>query len=660
MGSAPSRIIVVVAKMTLLSLVLSSPGPGFESARAATNAGAGTADDLLVVDCALPGQIRQLGRATTYVAPRQPVRTTARDCRIRGGEYVVHDRATLATSLKVWLDQARAGDPEAQTIVGELFERGAGSEPDYRAAAQWYQRAADAGSSRAQVNLGQLYERGLGVPADPQTALEWYRRAAGLPAAIELETVPDVAPLLAARDAAIAELRRQVAELRREAEELRTAASRARLQLNELRAERRDRAQDHADQLEQRLQNTLSQLEAREQEIADQAREMAALEARAQTPAAATPALANRLLAGPDIALIEPELGASRGLVKVTVAARTAVQRVVGRVTAPAGVLSATVNAEPVSVNEAGVFVADIDPTSAAGEVVVTAIDQQGKRADLSFLLRSEASSDDGPDRTTDRTAPPQRLRLPGQDYALLIGNEAYRHLPRLHTPIADVERLERILGERYGFRVRTLHNATRYDTLSALNDLRERLTSEDRLLVYYAGHGELEPTNMRGHWLPVDAEPDSTANWLSNVDVTDILNVIRARQILLVADSCYSGTLTRSSLTRLQVGLTPEERATWLELMARKRARVVLTSGGLAPVLDFGGGEHSVFARSFIEALETNDDILLGRGLYQAVAARVAHAAAGFEFEQIPQYAPIAGAGHESGDFILQPLSGS
>ncbi|MCC5869664.1 MAG: sel1 repeat family protein, partial [Gammaproteobacteria bacterium] len=152
------------------------------------------ADDLLIVDCALPGQIRQLGRATTYVAPRRPERTTALDCRTRGGEYVVGDRASLRTSLAVWLEQARSGDPEAQTIVGELFERGLGSTPDYVAAAEWYRRAAEAGFARAQVNLGHLYENGLGLPKDPQQALGWYRRAAGKPPAHRQETEPHGAP----------------------------------------------------------------------------------------------------------------------------------------------------------------------------------------------------------------------------------------------------------------------------------------------------------------------------------------------------------------------------------------------------------------------------------------------------------------------------------
>src|SRR5262245_56449389 len=53
--------------------------------------GAPKAEDLLVVDCLLPGQIRQLGNKVTYLTPRRPVKVSARDCAIRGGEYVAFD-----------------------------------------------------------------------------------------------------------------------------------------------------------------------------------------------------------------------------------------------------------------------------------------------------------------------------------------------------------------------------------------------------------------------------------------------------------------------------------------------------------------------------------------------------------------------------------------
>jgi hypothetical protein len=137
--------------------------------------------DLEIVDCLLPGQVRQLGNST-FLSQRRPIRTTASECSIRGGEYVAYDRADLASALRIWMQAAEAGDAEAQTNVGEIYERGLGVAPDHVLAAQWYQKAADKGYARAVFNLGTLYEQGLGVPQDQLKALNLYRQAWGVPA----------------------------------------------------------------------------------------------------------------------------------------------------------------------------------------------------------------------------------------------------------------------------------------------------------------------------------------------------------------------------------------------------------------------------------------------------------------------------------------------
>ena len=157
-----------------------------------SDAGAAAANqmraDLEVVDCILPGQVRQLGNRT-YMTQRRPTRTTASDCRIRGGEYVAYDRADLKSSLAVWMPAAQAGDPEAQTNVGEIFESGVGTAPDYEAAALWYTKAApdppdpakkQKPYARALYNLGTLYEEGKGVAQDRRHALNLYREALGI------------------------------------------------------------------------------------------------------------------------------------------------------------------------------------------------------------------------------------------------------------------------------------------------------------------------------------------------------------------------------------------------------------------------------------------------------------------------------------------------
>jgi uncharacterized caspase-like protein len=228
--------------------------------------------------------------------------------------------------------------------------------------------------------------------------------------------------------------------------------------------------------------------------------------------------------------------------------------------------------------------------------------------------------------------------------------------MPNLRTPENDAREVARVLRERYGFQTRVLIDATRYEILSALNSLRAELTSRDNLLIFYAGHGELDDVNLRGHWLPVDAEVDSSANWISNIAITDILNVMQAKHILVVADSCYSGAMTRSSLARLDTGMTDENKVKWYRAMSAARARAVLTSGGLKPVLDGGGGGHSLFTRAFIDVLSQNNKILEGYSLYREVQTRVKHAAARLNVEQDPQYAPIKYAGHEAGEFLLLP----
>lgn len=168
--------LMVVTLSACVSTPDSGENPGIESIAP----GRGI-DDFVLVDCLLPGQIRQLGTRMTYLSPRRMVKSTKSDCAIRGGEFVLFDRSDYASALAALLPKARAGDPVAQTYVGEIYEKGLGlPAPDYASAADWYRRAAEQNHGPAQIDLGSLYERGLGVPADKARALDLYRRASGL------------------------------------------------------------------------------------------------------------------------------------------------------------------------------------------------------------------------------------------------------------------------------------------------------------------------------------------------------------------------------------------------------------------------------------------------------------------------------------------------
>ncbi|MFT5443976.1 MAG: TPR repeat protein [Myxococcota bacterium] len=355
---------------------------------------------------------------------------------------------------------------------------------------------------------------------------------------------------------------------------------------------------------------------------------------------------------GPSIQIIDPLIPLTRGLTITMSIPPTATRLLVGRVEAPAGLISLTINDREVKTDEKGIFRTDITLADGDTPVTLVAIDRDGKRGDRNFMLRASEN--------VRGASIPKRVRKPqvkfGNYYALVIGNNDYGKLPKLETAIEDATAVGQVLDQRYGFKVTNLINANRYEILSALNELRAKLTEDDNLLIYYAGHGELDKVNMRGHWLPVDAEPGSSANWISNIALTDILNTMNARHVMVVADSCYSGALTRSSLARLEAGLTTEARESWQRAMVQKRSRTALTSGGIAPVLDAGGGKHSIFAKAFIDTLSANADVIEGQRLFQELSAQVTWAAEAKNFEQIPQYAPIKFAGHESGEFFFVP----
>ncbi len=358
--------------------------------------------------------------------------------------------------------------------------------------------------------------------------------------------------------------------------------------------------------------------------------------------------ITNVTLVGPVIEMIDPPLSVARGISSIKAPQGTE-RVIVGRVTAPAGLLTFTVNDHEEKLDEEGLFRVKISIQRDNVPVKVVAIDKQGKRSIVEFKFTQE-------ELPFVRKTPLLPDMNFGNYYALIIGNKVYTHWPDLATPENDATKISEVLERKYGFKTTVLLNATRYNILRSLNEFRKKLTENDNLLIYYGGHGHLEEKISRGYWIPVDGEIKNNVKWIPTFAITDILSTMFVRHILVVADASYSGALTRSSLVRLEAGMTDEARYHWLKVMSEKRSRTVLTSGDLQPVLDRGGGEHSVFAKAFLDVLIENNEILEGQRLYREISARVAYVATTEMLSQVPQYGPLKFAGHESGDFFFVP----
>ncbi|MGH8548139.1 MAG: hypothetical protein ACRERU_05970 [Methylococcales bacterium] len=392
----------------------------------------------------------------------------------------------------------------------------------------------------------------------------------------------------------------------------------------------------------------------------------AKIQAIEQKKTAAEVASASKPDTPPKIVLLDPALTdvKTRGRNALAVKLRSAVpaREIVGRAEASAGILSFLVNDQaPESLDNSGLFKTTIRLAKQETPVNITLIDKNGSRATLDFIMipgTAPKSKDTSPEERKENLRELASNINFGSYHALLIGNEKYAHLPTLDTPIDDVREIDTILRKKYQFKTTVLTNANRYDILSALNQLRGELTEETNLLIYYAGHGEIDKVNQRGQWLPVDAETDNNANWISTSAITDIINTMSIQHIMIVADSCYSGAMTRTSLARLDPGMSAQKKVEWLKTMVIAKSRTVLTSGGIKPVLDSGAEGHSIFAKAFINVLNRNTDILEGQALYRLISGTVKKGAKRVGFDQSPQYGPIRHTGHEAGEFFFVPLA--
>lgn len=551
---------------------------------------------------------------------------------------------------------ASHGFARAQNDLGWAYERGLGVHRDLKTAAEWYRRAAEQGWARAQINLARLYEKGLGVDQNFEEAFFWYRMASDA----RIQVISE-----AGRDG--------VGRIRHRIEPSKMASIDARV--------RRTRAIPEPTPAPPTAQQIAATIKADGGEVdpnyLPQVDNIAAVDPTYR-PAPATTTVASVTPPAPKAepapqpaaqkAVPAPAPAAEQPAAQQTAAAAPAAipefEPVVGTYYA---VANANVRNGPGSENAKIGTLSNGESVMVLGKVKGSGWYLVAMPGNKSGYVFSELLSDSDPNAgaktaktqvaSVARQAEPEaakakpvdqstRAALANVDFgvyhALVIGNNNYRQLPKLDTAVNDAKSVAGILKDDYGFDVNLMLDATRADIVMALDDYRKKLTEHDNLLIYYAGHGILDYSSERGYWLPVDASPDTQVSWVSNATITDTLKAMSAKHVMLVIDSCFSGTLTRSVSTTLR---NPD----YLRKMSKKRARVALASGGLEPVADGGGKGHSVFARAFMDALESNTGAIDGTTLFVEVRRPVM-----LNAMQTPEYSDIRLSGHDGGDFIF------
>lgn len=244
---------------------------------------------------------------------------------------------------------------------------------------------------------------------------------------------------------------------------------------------------------------------------------------------------------------------------------------------------------------------------------------------------------------------------------ALIIGIDKYENAPPLSYAVSDAKAIREVLVTDLGFSeddITYLENEEATRTRICREFLRftnNDVGLDDRLLVFYAGHGQTT-SGYRGDFgslVPFDGDLKDLSTLVDWTHFTHYSDLIRAKHILFIMDACYSGlALTRS----VQSGSVR-----FLKDMMHRYSRQVLTAGKADEVVADSGGplpDHSIFTGHLIEGLQgkaaTDDEIITASGLMAYVYGKVA---TDKNSNQTPHYGHFDG----DGDFIIHaPLLGT
>ena len=239
------------------------------------------------------------------------------------------------------------------------------------------------------------------------------------------------------------------------------------------------------------------------------------------------------------------------------------------------------------------------------------------------------------------------------ESHALLVGVSQYSQgWPQLSGVHNDIKQVGEAL-QGHGFNVVTVMDPTRKEMEEAFNNFINEYGQhpENRLLIYYAGHGytmKLAYGGDMGYIIPSDTPRPAKdkSGFLKTAMDMQLVEVfakrIQAKHALFMFDSCFSGSIF--SMSR---GI-PEH----ITFKVNQPVRQFITAGGA----DEKVPDESIFSDQFIEALNgtadfDQDGYLTGTELGEFLHNRVMNYSKG---SQHPQYGKIRDPHLDKGDFIF------
>lgn len=142
--------------------------------------------------------------------------------------------------------------------------------------------------------------------------------------------------------------------------------------------------------------------------------------------------------------------------------------------------------------------------------------------------------------------------------YGLVIGINDYKHVDKLDGAVNDAMDIASALKQAGAAEVVLLldKDATREKILASWEQLRTKAAEGDTLFFSFAGHGFQEPEHLKGSeddgkdetfaLAGFDVKGKNSAERILDNDIAEMLKSAEGKNIVFVADSCHSGTMTR------------------------------------------------------------------------------------------------------------------
>lgn len=238
--------------------------------------------------------------------------------------------------------------------------------------------------------------------------------------------------------------------------------------------------------------------------------------------------------------------------------------------------------------------------------------------------------------------------------WALVIGINDYKVAPPLGYACNDARAIVAHLTGRLGFPAGNVYHledgtATRQAVTSSFLRLADQVATDDRVLIFFAGHGFTRRSRRGevGFLVPSDGDPSDLSTLVRWDELTRNAELLPAKHVLFVMDACYGGL----ALTRT----VPVGSQRFLRDMLARYSRQVLTAGKADEVVADSGGPragHSIFTGHLLDALEgaarTSEGIVTASAVMAYVYDRVAK-------DQFSQQSPHYGFLDGDGDFVFE-----